>query len=279
METELRFTTETDLELWNQRKSQNRLICTVATLWMIYVIICQTVESRRAIEAYKQKTSEESLLEQYDYIYDGENKTLSLPDRFTNKYQNIELKEVQETTPSHLGPICTDETQLLIIVDSNPRRAQRRTQIRETWSTSSIVSKIFFVGLPDHRSVAFFQDMMIEVQNSSNTAILDVIESPGNKTMKSLGEIKWALNNCNFSYLLHVPEDFDVDVDKMVDILQSDQLKNGSVWCQTYQDHAIVRREGRWMVPMDEYFEDYFPPYCSGGHYFMSKVQIILIYL
>ena len=35
---------------------------------------------------------------------------------------------------------------------------------------------------------------------------------------------------------------------------------------------------GRWMVPMDEYFEEFFPPYCSGGHYFLSNQAAQKIY-
>ena len=97
----------------------------------------------------------------------------------------------------------------------------------------------------------------------------------GNKTVKSLGEIKWALNNCNFSYLLHIPEDFDVDLEKLNILLETDHFQNGSIWCQTYQEHAAVKREGRWMAPMDEYYEEYFPPYCSGGHYLMTKVSLL----
>ena len=40
--------------------------------------------------------------------------------------------------------------------------------------------------------------------------IVDVIENPGNKTLKSLTELKWALEDCPADYFVHVPEDFEV---------------------------------------------------------------------
>merc|ERR1712176_305058 len=96
--------------------------------------------------------------------------------------------------------------------------------------------------------------------------------------MKSLGEIQWALNNCpNATHYLHVSEDFDVDIQKLETVLESGDLNNGSIWCQTYQEHAPVKREGRWMVPMDEYFKNYFPSYCSGGHYFLANDAAVRI--
>ena len=122
--------------------------------------------------------------------------------------------------------------------------------------------------------------MLTEVHTLNDTTMINLIESPGNKTVKSLSEIKWALDRCSAPFLLHLPDDFDIDVQKVGEMLDSNWsvFQNGSVWCQTYQDHAAVKREGRWMVPMDEYFEDTFPPYCSGGHYFMAKDAAKAIY-
>jgi hypothetical protein len=76
---------------------------------------------------------------------------------------------------------------------------------------------------------------MILKKTSNDTVIMDIVESPGNKTLKSLGEIKWVLNNCDVPYILHLPEDFDVNADILADLVSKETFKNGSFFCQTYQ--------------------------------------------
>ena len=134
------FITEAELELWRKRRLQNRIICSIATLWMAYVIFSQAVESQRAIAEHKKKTSESEDSTDYDYNYDAKNKTFSLPSRFTTKYSNIELRELKEGFPSE--PVCNNETEILIIIDSNPRRAQRRQQIRQGIKKYKVKRKI-----------------------------------------------------------------------------------------------------------------------------------------
>ena len=58
-------------------------------------------------------------------------------------------------------------------------------------------------------------------------------------------ELKWALKECPAEYFVHVPEDFEVDFEKLEMILTGSNLfDNGTVWCQTLQNRAPVKREG-----------------------------------
>ena len=39
----------------------------------------------------------------------------------------------------------------------------------------------------------------------------------------------------------------------------------------TFQNDSIVKREGRWMVPMDEYPANHYPSFCSGSGFIISR--------
>ena len=45
------------------------------------------------------------------------------------------------------------------------------------------------------------------------------------------------------------------------------------IFCQkrTFQNESMVKREGRWMVPMDEYPANHYPSFCSGSGFIISK--------
>ena len=104
------------------------------------------------------------------------------------------------------------------------------------------------------------------------------MENSGNKTIKVLGGTKFAREACPVPYYLVVEDDFDVNVTAIEEILENKSLQNGSIWCSNPIQRPRVRREGRWMVPTDEFEQEFFPPYCGGGNYFLSKMTAAVLF-
>ena len=108
--------------------------------------------------------------------------------------------------------------------------------------------------------------------------VSSVVENTGNKTIKVLGGTKFARDACPVPYYLILEDDLDVNVTALETILENKSLQNGSIWCLNPVQKPRVRREGRWMVPTDEFEQEYFPPYCANGNYILSKITSTVLY-
>ena len=105
-----------------------------------------------------------------------------------------------------------------------------------------------------------------------------VVENSGNKTIKVLGGTRFSRDSCPVPYYLMVEDDLDVNITALESMLDNQKLQNGSIWCSNPVQKPRVRREGRWMVPTDEFEQEYFPPYCANGNYILSKITSALLF-
>ncbi|CBY34855.1 unnamed protein product, partial [Oikopleura dioica] len=71
---------------------------------------------------------------------------------------------------------CSESTQMLVIVNSNIRRIQRRTTIRTNWKPTDRIERVFLLGIPagyDTRQIPAYKEMQKEVEKHGDGIVLN----------------------------------------------------------------------------------------------------------
>ena len=181
-----------------------------------------------------------------------------------------------------LLPHCEENVDLIIMLTTRPGAFYNRAAIRNAWGRrdsdinqfvleNNIAFKyrtIFIVGR-DHDDKI---ERLVEDEHKYYGDILrldykDKYENLTNKTLLSLG---WFANNCPPNYLLKTDDDCFVNMISLIPWLL--KLSPTVKYIGKKNDFMPVIRDPthRNYVPMSEYAEEYYKPYCSGGGYMIS---------
>ncbi|XP_078380010.1 beta-1,3-galactosyltransferase 1-like [Oculina patagonica] len=197
-------------------------------------------------------------------------------------------------------PLLTEEERfVLILIMSAPYNKERRSAIRRTWlstltenpvalnqsnirtmndpvdSSNTLLIQYFFVC--GH----YPQDPRIESDVENETRVYeDILRLGYNETYtmlvhKTLTSLKFA-STMNVKFVVKIDDDVYLDVPRMIWWLKTaslpEKLYAGHL---LYRSRAIRRTRSKYYVGNQDYNETFFPVYCNGPFYILSKNAII----
>ncbi|CAL8121768.1 unnamed protein product [Orchesella dallaii] len=214
------------------------------------------------------------------------------------------INNLYSSIPIETFPVknCSEEGHipLIILVKSAPANSKLRQAIRETWKVAALESSaktVFFVGKPqideDDEEEVLIRALDDESNFYKDIVRLDFEDSYYNNTIKTMLEMRWAVEKCSsFDYALFVDDDYYVSIKNIFLFVtnpfeypptensikrtnQVNQLYAGYRMHPPPHRHKILTK---WFVPLDEYPYDYFPPYVTAGAILLSKAALFDIY-
>ena len=197
----------------------------------------------------------------------------------TPKILPVELVPVHymgSTFSVHGEGICTNNTQVIILIQSAPTHRETRMMIRKTWGALHQTQKFADEQFEQEVRIGYmFGESYDERSNADvlEESILykDVIVSPfhdsyRNLTLKSLASLQWVDTYCpSAKYFVKCDDDTIVHVPNLLRFLQVNGIDRGMVGA--LGKDLEVQRTGRWSVDIDVYPTKIFPPYYSGPAY------------
>jgi len=199
---------------------------------------------------------------------------------FENEF-SIE-QTTNKITNTLLEPKCDNDIDLIIMLTTRPGAFYNRAAIRNSWgrmdsvinkllledSTSFTYRTIFIVG----RDRDYKVEQLVEEEYKHYGDILrldykDKYENLTNKTILSLG---WFAEKCSSKYILKTDDDCFVNLISLIPWLK--KINPSAKYIGKKNEFMPVIRDPthRNFVPMAEYAEEYYKPYCSGGGYMIA---------
>jgi hypothetical protein len=191
------------------------------------------------------------------------------------------------TSNDSITPTIEGQVFLLIIINSIPKTASRRTVLRETWAGTAQTNtpgkslntqntfnnnlQVFCVFL-----VAFSSEQKENKELASEAYIhgdilrIDTAESYRNMINKVWGGYKWALK-IKPQYLLKVDDDIYVNIPHLITWLHQKSLPKNLYAGWVLHLGKIMRSPGnQWYVSHAQFHEHFYPDYCIGPFYIVS---------
>ena len=179
--------------------------------------------------------------------------------------------------------ICRDngfgEIFLLILVSSAISGKQGRKVVRETWGSvrteqGKRIETVFILGQGGDHFLA--QSVDRESKRFGDIVQADFYDSYHNLTTKTIMGLKWATTYCaNVSYVMKTDDDSFISLANLVRYLKNLPQRNYFYTGNCFKDARPVRSKefglAKWIVTREEYPDKFFPPYCAGAGYILSR--------
>lgn len=204
----------------------------------------------------------------------------------------INAYQYQFTT--NVSHICNQkEIFILFLVKSSVRHFGRRDSIRSTWGQQGLASSefptktIFLVGMPrendNHQMYKILHD---ETLRYNDVLQMNFRDDYYNNTLKTVGGINWAVNNCGHAkHVVFMDDDFYVATTFLIAYLNTLSVQQYRTLFMGYlHEDAPERNEhGKWYISYDDYPFNRYPPFISAGAmiismHFLKDIQIAIQY-
>lgn len=174
----------------------------------------------------------------------------------------------------------------LILISSNISNIDRRNNIRNTWGKSQNY-KIFQDMFRLNYDVFFLvgsitdQSRMSSLQNESKT-YRDIVQYSGMEDFYDLSRkvmtgLEWSVTHCTYKFLLKGDDDIYINIISLMKFLIHPDMPQNHLYTGNVVTGSVPFRDrsdttnGKYAVSMEEYPDDDYPPYCSGGGFILSK--------
>ena len=199
-------------------------------------------------------------------------------------------------SPFTIIPEIPNNTSLLIVINTIPSKFERRQTLRETWAKRISVTissnsprfkplermriaYFFSVGFDGHSSID--TDTQREADVQQDILRLDLKETYRGVLQKVLLTFEWVANlNIKPRFIVKADDDVYIKVPDLArwllgnGVQQVKRLYAGFV----HRSARVVRSpKSRWYVSSEQYKNDYFPAYCKGGFYVLSRNVLLEI--
>ncbi|XP_055351926.1 uncharacterized protein LOC129598175 [Paramacrobiotus metropolitanus] len=187
----------------------------------------------------------------------------------------------------------TGEYFAVVAVHSSQRSFDNRILIRDTWGHRKILQKygmklIFFVARNSSAPPSEARKLREESDSFGDIVQEDFEEAYKNMTLKQVGLFKYMTLHCShlrYRFLLKVDDDVVFDLPNSIRLLtgMTRTFPNGvphrSVFCYHLNEIADVPRyKGKWFVAPGEFPGKFYPAYCSGAGYFLTRDLVGALY-
>ena len=201
------------------------------------------------------------------------------------------------TTPSG---VCDNSSTFLVYVLARPTEFERRDVIRRTWANtvqynSSCVQHgfniqvIFAMGLSPNMSHSDRDRLSQEVTQHQDIWIGQFEDTYDNLVLKGIGVLSWIKDTCPREHIDFVMKIDDDVFPNLFSLLKMAWCRrpgvNETTWphfiCTKHKWLGVVRDSdgpyAKYRVSYEEYREDYYPPYCNGGLYILSREGLSVV--
>ncbi|KAK2150596.1 hypothetical protein LSH36_399g05001 [Paralvinella palmiformis] len=166
---------------------------------------------------------------------------------------------------------CRQTSYLIIVVCSAADHFRHRDIIRRTWASGGAdsVESLFVVGLSEDPitnklvkdECSLYDDMML----------VNILESYGNLTLKSVAILYWMKERCHDGkYLLKVDDDTVVNVPKLVNELRRMSHRKFIMGDIIGGARPVRNKTSKWYTPEALFRSLRYPDYVSGSAYVIS---------
>ena len=172
---------------------------------------------------------------------------------------------------------CTQKIFLLIMVFTSPAYLDRRSVIRKTWATDPSMKMrwktVFLLGQAPDDSV---QNEYLEAEGMMYRDLIRGAQKDeySNLTLKTQMGLEWASKYCDFHYLLKTDDDVFVNPYLLMDYLRKPDTPTTKLYTGTCYHGLMPRREGKYVVSVEEYNRTRYPDYCPGSGYALSSDMV-----
>ena len=174
---------------------------------------------------------------------------------------------------------------LLVCINSEPKKSDRRNMIRSTWGNEKEFGKhglrvLFFVG--KLRDDNLKRDILAENATYGDIRELEAEEGYRNLTSKTLAMMEFASShhllrpgspeNSGYLFYLKVDDDFLVNTYFLLQRIHNMMAEGDHsdvIYCYSWRAPPVYR-EGKAAIPEELYPQKYYPGFCSGGAYVLS---------
>ena len=174
---------------------------------------------------------------------------------------------------------CTQKFPLLILVPSGPLNFRNRRVIRQTWGTDHSMNKtwrtMFLLGQAEYPNENKY--VISEAAIYGDIVQGNQIDSYYNLTLKVEMGLEWAVNYCDFDFLLKADDDVFVDPFQLIDYLRRPQTPKSWLYLGNVARRSNTRRQGKWGLSYKEYPSDVLPKFCVGPAYVMSRDLVVKV--
>ncbi|RNA18846.1 beta-1-3-galactosyltransferase 1-like [Brachionus plicatilis] len=175
---------------------------------------------------------------------------------------------------------CDNQTFLVIYVHSSPQNFKNRLKIRETWGNllylrQNKIRLFFTCGLSEQNKI----NDLLKLESATYNDIIQAnfTDSYHNLTVKGVTSLKWIAASCqNVPYVLKVDDDVYVKIKLLTKHLKirldEEKEEKSSILCYVHNSMKVIRdKNSKWYVSLTEYPNRYYPKYCSGSAFVMTK--------
>ncbi|KAL4828822.1 hypothetical protein H8958_017257 [Nasalis larvatus] len=175
---------------------------------------------------------------------------------------------------------CAQPVFLLLVIKSSPTNYERRELLRRTWGRERKVRGLqlrllFLVGTaPDpHQARKVNWLLQLEAQTHGDILQWDFHDSFFNLTLKQVLFLQWQETRCtNASFVLNGDDDVFAHTDNMVSYLQDHDPGRHLFVGQLIQNVGPIRvLWSKYYVPKVVTQNEWYPPYCAGGGFLLSR--------
>jgi len=178
-------------------------------------------------------------------------------------------------------PISNNKVELLIMVASSLKNADRRRSIRETWGNKHLLERhhmklIFLVGTTAKADLEQELDLKTEEENYEDLVREDFIDSYQNLTLKTLGGMKWSAMYCpQTEWVMKTDDDMFINIRHLSQHLNSQENSKLIMGCIKNGPQGAPQPIGLEHAP----FRSVHPPFTAGAGYVISGDLIQPLYL
>lgn len=174
---------------------------------------------------------------------------------------------------------CNNLT-LLVMISSHASHADRRRVIRSNWASETLWKSylqergvsfglLFLIG--DAKNKTMSDNLLKESKIFGDILIEKLEESFYSLSYKIMIGFQWIHEKCSFDYVLKGDDDIFVNIHTLMSFFNKSYLPRKELYIGHMMSVSGVMRNGRYGVSRTEYLRDYYPRYCSGGGFIMSR--------
>ena len=169
---------------------------------------------------------------------------------------------------------CKTEYDVFILATSHAGNFQRRAWIRDTWGASKtwLTKKNWKVvfNLGTHEDPVIRAKVEAESKQFKDVLELDIPDTFYKLPHRVMAGLQWAYQRSKFKYLLKTDDDVFIHVDRVITKLEDEKwAQEDYIGRMLYKSE--VMRWGKYAVTKEEWPEETFHPFCSGGGFFLSN--------
>ena len=190
--------------------------------------------------------------------------------------------------------LCSEMTgwSIIIFVQSAAGKHNERDLIRQTWGSVSeyrnvSIRTVFMIAVPPEPEDVAHHMILKESTEKQDIVQINFVENYRNLTHKHTMSLLWIHKYCpGAKMIIKADDDTFLNVAQLMKFIndiyigrQTGHLPTHFLYCSVFKNQGPRRdKSDKWYVPISEYPDKDYPPYCEGFAYIMSPDLALPLY-